>query len=280
MDFSFLNNPIKPRDITEERIQEFLDETSTKRICFSRTHKHALWTASDGNKMFTVPFKESVGTILEDKTGISLREAKSGNFYRQLTNEEFTKAESFIKEYGDIVFLRDLLDVSIALSLNFEEDGQTRTLIGDLEKTAKYDGNVPAVGLLAEKVDDFIDRNHAYRNADCVCAMPSSNVGEMNLPNHIVSRLKRFQGENISHLISFTSKTESLKNAEGANKMEILKHSGLEISPGADLSGKTVILLDDLYMSGATLQFAAMKLQEAGAKKILGLCLVKAFSNN
>lgn len=267
--------------ITEERIREFLEDTSkAKRICFSRTRKNALWITLDGNKMFTVPFNESVGTILEDKTGISLKQAKSGKFYRQLKDEEFTKAESFIKEYGDIVFLRDLLDVSIALSLNFEEDGKTRTLIGDLEKEAKYDGNASAVRLLAEKVDDFIDRNHAYRNADCLCAMPSSNVGETNLPNHIVNRLKRFQGENISHLISFTSKTESLKNAEGTYKMEILKHSGLEISPGADLSGKTVILLDDLYMSGATLQFAAMKLQEAGAKKILGLCLVKAFSNN
>lgn len=39
------------------------------------------------------------------------------------------------------------------------------------------------------------------------------------------------------------------------------------------------MLVDDLYMSGITLQYVAMKLKEAGARKVYGLCLVKSFGN-
>ena len=43
--------------------------------------------------------------------------------------------------------------------------------------------------------------------------------------------------------------------------------------------GKDIILVDDLYMSGTTLQYVAMKLKEAGARKVFGLCFVKSLSN-
>jgi len=53
----------------------------------------------------------------------------------------------------------------------------------------------------------------------------------------------------------------------------------LEIAEGVDFEGKDIVLLDDLYMSGITLQYVAMKLKEAGAGKVYGLCLVKSFGN-
>ena len=40
-----------------------------------------------------------------------------------------------------------------------------------------------------------------------------------------------------------------------------------------------IILLDDIYQSGTTIQFVAMKLIEAGAKRIFGLTTVKARRN-
>ena len=38
-------------------------------------------------------------------------------------------------------------------------------------------------------------------------------------------------------------------------------------------------VFDDLYMSGATLQYVAMKLKEAGASRVLGITIVKSKSN-
>lgn len=36
---------------------------------------------------------------------------------------------------------------------------------------------------------------------------------------------------------------------------------------------------DDLYMSGVSMQYVAMKLKEAGASRVLGLSIVKSRSN-
>lgn len=100
---------------------------------------------------------------------------------------------------------------------------------------------------------EFISNNPLYANADYLCAVPPTKADEKNLPVKIIEKLKNFKGNNVSDSIVWTPKTESLKNAEGADKLEILKHSGLEIAEGVDFEGKNIVLLDDLYMSGITL---------------------------
>lgn len=267
------------KSITEENIRDFVADTNVKRICFSRIQTHALWKTEEGEDIITVPFGDSVGVLLKEQTGIVLRKSSKSNYYKKLSKEEYEKVKKFVKSYSNVVFLRDLLDVSVALSLNFESDGETRTHIGKLEKAAKYDNDEEAVVALAAIVDDFISKNPIYANADYMCAVPPTKVGDKNLPVNIIEKLTRFNGKNVSDHIIWTAKNESLKNADGADKMEILKHSGLEIADGADLEGKDIVVVDDLYMSGITLQYVAMRLKEAGARKVYGLCLVKSFSN-
>ena len=248
-------------------------------IFISRIQTHALWKTNEGEDMITVPFGDSIGLLLKEQTDIVLRKSSKGKYYKKLTPEEYEKAKSFVGSYANVVFLRDLLDASVALSLNFESDGETRTHIGQLEKSAKYDNDENAVEELAAVVDEFIGNNPLYANADYLCAVPPTKADEKNLPVRIIEKLKNFKGSNVSDSIVWTSKTESLKNAEGADKLEILKHSGLEIAEGVDFEGKNIVLLDDLYMSGITLQYVAMRLKEAGAGKVYGLCLVKSFGN-
>lgn len=267
------------KSITEDKIRDFAADTNAKRICFSRTHKHAIWKTNDGVDMFTVPFDDSIGKLLKDKTGVVLKKSSKGKYYSKLSTEELEKVTSFIRENSDVVFLRDLLDVSVALSLNYEDDRKTHTTVGLLEKNAKYGNNEQDIENLAALVDEYLNNNPLYKNADCICAVPSTNVGEDNLPNKILGRLTQFGGKNISGGLEWTSKTESLKDAAGTNKLEILKQSGFGISEDIDVKGKNVVLVDDLYMSGTTLQYIAMKLKEAGAVKVFGLCIVKSLSN-
>ena len=267
------------KEITEDAIREFLSDEKPKRICFSRIQTHALWKTTEGEDMFTVPFGESIGALLKDKTGITLRKSKNGKYYQKLSKEQREKVATFINDNAELVFLRDILDVSVALSLNFEDNREARTPIGDLEKRAKYDGDEAAVESLVTLVSDFLNSNNVYRVADCICAVPPTNTDEGNLPNKIISKLKDYNGEDISGYISWTSKSESLKDADGAEKLEILKNSGFLIADGINISGKNVILLDDLCKSGATMQYIAMKLKEAGANKVYGLCIVKSLGN-
>ena len=267
------------KSITEDKIRDFAVDTNAKRICFSRTHKHAIWKTNDGVDMFTVPFGDSIGTLLKKKTGVALKKSSKGKYYSKLSPEELEKVSSFIRLNSDVVFLRDLLDVSVALSLNYEDDCETHTTVGLLEKNAKYANNEQDIEKLAALVDEYINNNPLFKNADCICVVPSTNVGEENLPNKILGRLTQFSGINISGGLEWTSKTESLKDAAGTDKLEILKQSGFRISEDVDVKSKNVVLVDDLYMSGTTLQYIAMKLKEAGAAKVYGLCFVKSLSN-
>ncbi len=279
MNVRIINYLFGTQAITEEAIRDFVADANVKRICFSRIQTHALWKTEKGDDMITVPFGDSIGLLLKEQTSIVLRKSSKGKYYKKLTPEEYELAKRFVDSYANVVFLRDLLDVSVALSLNFEPDGETRTHIGQLEKCAKYDNDEKALEELVAIVDDFLGNTPLYANADYLCAMPPSKAGEKNLPVMIIEKLKNFKGKNVSNSIVWTSKTESLKNAEGAEKLEILKHSGLGIAEDVDFEGKDIVVLDDLYKSGITLQYVAMKLKEAGAEKVYGLCLVKSFGN-
>ncbi|MGN1220706.1 MAG: hypothetical protein ACI4TU_07185 [Candidatus Cryptobacteroides sp.] len=274
--FSYL---FGPKSISESGIRNFLEDKQTKRICFSRIQTSALWKTKNGEDMITVPFGESIGPMLKEQTGVALRKSRNGKYYNRLSQYEYEKVKLFVDTYSSVVFLRDLLDVSIALSLNFESDGETHTHIGLLEKSAKYDNDLGALHQLAAIVDDFMAKTPLYANAAFICAVPPTRPGEKNLPIRVSEELTRFNGSNVSSSLVWTTKTESLKNADGADKLEILQHSGLTIAEGLDFVGKDVVLLDDLYMSGITLQYVAMKLKEAGAGKVYGLCLVKSLSN-
>ena len=145
MNIGIFNYLFGTKAITEGAIRDFVGDSNVKRICFSRIQTHALWKTEEGDDMITVPFEDSIGLLLKEQTGIVLRKSSKGNYYSKLTPEELDQAKMFVDTYANVVFLRDLLDVSVALSLNFESDGETRTHIGQLEKSAKYDNDENAV---------------------------------------------------------------------------------------------------------------------------------------
>ena len=110
--------------------------------------------------------------------------------------------------------------------------------------------------------------------------MPPSKPAEEDLPKRIVNSLTDFDFTDISKKVFWRSKTRSIKNAKDVEeKLEILEESNLTIAGDLDLRGKTIILFDDLYMSGVSMQYVAMKLKEAGASRVLGLSIVKSRSN-
>lgn len=65
------------------------------------------------------------------------------------------------------------------------------------------------------------------------------------------------------------------KRSDMSSPIRILVLPGLTAGPS--VIGKRVILFDDKYQSGMTLQFVASKLLEAGATDVYGLCAVKTW---
>ena len=277
-DLRFMDVPQK--NITLEGIRNFLNEEGlAKRIHFASTHITALKRKEDkgGLGYIAFPFADSIRPIFKEYTNKDLYYSQS-NIYRYIKSEdEFKKLEVFINEHRNIVFLRDQLDLSLALDMNYEEDCHTE--IGDWEYRAKYKDDKDAEEKLGEACKEWLEKLPFFKDADYICAIPNSRK-EVQLPQRIVNRMNGFGFENISDKVCWMNKERSLKDAVDVNdKLEILEESGLTIDGSLDLNNITVLLFDDLYQSGTTMQYVAMKLKQAGAQRVFGIAIVKSKSN-
>ena len=109
--------------------------------------------------------------------------------------------------------------------------------------------------------------------------MPSKQ-SEDSLPHRIVASLTDCRFENISQSVYWQTKEKEVKSAKTVEeKLDILLNSNLVITDDVNIQNKTVVLFDDLYMSGVSMQYVGMKLKERGARQVLGLTIVKSRSN-
>jgi hypothetical protein len=225
---------------------------------------------------FGVPFRETIKPIFEEMTGLQLYKSKNyEGFWRSLkTEEEFLKVKSWIDDQGERVFLRDTLALSMALSLNFTEEGR-HTAIGEIEYRAKYQKNQKAISDLVQILLATRGALALYKDARTICAVPPSPNKDFDLPTIIADRLAQLGSlKNVTQAAVWTKNKPSLKGIAVNEKWSVLEQASLEIRD--KLKGETILLVDDLYQSGITMQFVAMKLLQSGAKSVYGLSIVKS----
>lgn len=247
-----------------------------KRICFNSTHRNPLKQVNYTNGIkwaFFVPFEESLSKIFESETSLELYKMKNEKFWCPIKEEDkYNTIKTFIETYKYNVFLRDTLNVSMALS-EYQNQNKERTEVGELEYQAKYHSSEDALNKLAEKTKWFIQNTPYYKNAYYICGIPSKK----NLPANISNKVAEGYDKIIDisrYLYWENSEKEDIKNLDFENKWDKLDKAGLKID--YELKNKTLILLDDMYQSGTTMQYVAMKFIEAGVENIFGLSIVKA----
>jgi predicted amidophosphoribosyltransferase len=190
---------------------------------------------------------------------------------------EFTRIQEWISAQGSRKFLRNCLDLSIALDYNIAniENGQY-TDIGALEHRAKSICDAEAVACLSSVCIETIQGLPYYRDAELIVAVPPMSGKPFDLPSQVAASVSaRLTKKDLTyHFVLDHEKQTSLKDAPIEEKWGILEATGLRLN--CPISNKSdVILVDDKYQSGTTMQFVAMKLQEAGARHIFGISLVK-----
>jgi len=273
-----LPSAVNQSKITEASVKAAL-AAKPRRICFQTYHANALkekrsdrWVGT-----FNVPFCESVCPLFTAMTGIELEKNRNYDGYWKSirTEEEFDKVREWISEVGPMVFLRDTLAISIALSENQVQEGG-RTEIGELEYQAKYRQSEDALKELTSLVIHSIESLPYYKDVTALTAVPPRPEKEYDVPKILARRVAKTLGKkDLTSRFSWKAKKPAMKGISVEEKWAALAKTGLEID--ADLSETPrVLLLDDLYQSGITMQFVAMHLQQAGAKEIFGLSIVKA----
>ncbi len=265
----------KQESINHEKVK-IIHDSSPRRICFSSTHSNAL-KRENGTRWigkFSVPFSDTIKPIFEKETGLNLyyKEEFDNYWYSIRTEKEFEKIQNFIQKYYNVVFIKDTLALSIALGENIKD---SKTQIGELETKAKYGQDYNARKKLSELCINFISITPFYKNTKIICAIPSSDNSSESLPRYITNLVaSNLNLNDISNNIMWKNNKQAAKELPFEKKWEALENANLIVN--INLNKKTIILLDDLYQSGTTIQYVAMKLLAAGAKRIYGLTIVKS----
>ena len=243
-----------------------------------------------------LPFCETLQNAFEFGCGVStigFRES-NGRCWTFLSGtagflqSDLIEVNEWLGTIGKYVAIRDGLCMSFALDFDREEGDPNRdqTDVGRLRTRAKpYGGPATADGLVAadalvERLDCFLSEMRAYNKVDAIVAMPPSAPNKLfDLPTHLVEKLAQKRGlDNLTSQFSTTAGRAQMKDVPKAQKVDMI--AGTLTATADAFSNRNVLLVDDLYQSGASANVAAMELLSAGARRVFGLFCEKTCRND
>lgn len=267
------------------------DQDSTHRKVFG---SYSAVQLNKDKPSFSVSFGESIMPIYEKMTGFRFRYSEQyNNFWHFLNDEkEICTAKKWEEEQGERVFLKDNLFSSIALSMYDRENTDIdRTDIQKSSTSSLFYMLKYGLGSLDKSVSDNIFDEAITRMEHTIRALPFYKACQyitavpprpgktvFDLPSNLAATLAQRLGiENITNQFSYSGEKAQAKNLSREEKWQAWENAGLFCNK--DLRSKDVLLIDDLYQSGISVNFVGMKLQEANCGKICGLYLVKSLND-
>lgn len=261
------------------------EDGGTHRLCFNSESQRQPKRGDDPRWVgsLSLPFSDTVKFIFESDTGIEIPPPKfpPKQFKSIKTENEFIIIEQWVSKQGSRVFLRDCLDLSIALDHNFAtSEGYNYTTLGNLESRAKNERREPAITSITDQLVAAIRDLPGYRDATHVTAVPCDASKTYDLPRELAARVAAELGlPDITPHFKFERLKEKIKEKTLDQKWDTWERAGVSID--IDLDRKSnVIIIDDKYQSGISAQFVGAKLQAAGAMRVYGLYVVKTLRDS
>jgi hypothetical protein len=154
--------------------------------------------------------------------------------------------------------------------------GFSRTEIGELTYQAKYKKKKEKTRMLGVKVCEFIRSHPTYKSAKTVMATPSSSGRDYDVPSELVKYIAtELKIENLSPLIQKNRTTKPMKDCKtNEEKLENVRDVYV-ITQNTKMKKRDIILIDDIYQTGFTMNEVGRVLLEAGASSVLGLTATK-----
>jgi len=154
----------------------------------------------------------------------------------------------------------------------------TRSEMGKLLYDLKYHGRSENV----EKIVDMLNRYKGIEEMDAIVSVPLTNKNRRIQPVlEIAKELgRRVAVPVLEDFLLKRSGGPELKNVDDPQERKRLLKNSLYLSDGYDVTGKNVLLIDDLYRSGATLSVATeMLYKKAGVEDVFVLTMTKTRNN-
>ena len=152
-----------------------------------------------------------------------------------------------------------------------------RTVMGELVYQLKYRGEKRNV----KKIIDLITaRIKGLESFDAIVPIPPSKNRNFQPVIEIAKELGKRKRVRVLEILYKTGTDKELKNIDETEERKSTLKKTMKLSDGADISGKKILLFDDLYRSGATLEVAANLLLKKGKAELVSvLVLTKTRSN-
>ena len=237
----------------------------------------------------TVPAKEPYWNVLTwDQLPIdgpnTLPRGGIGGFL--LKDSCLPEAKRRIENMGAFIGIRDCLAMSFAL--DFTHQGGPDTPNADLYQTliATDPAQGTSVGermrharQLVDQLGVFIQRMNCYEAAQIVTAVPSKNPAtDFHLPVWLADQLAgRLNMEQGADKVKTVCLRQSMRNTGAPDRLEHLKGT-IDVDSTA-FHDKIVLIVDDVYQSGTSMNYLAYLLQQAGARAMFGLSCIKTLTN-
>ena len=178
------------------------------------------------------------------------------------------------------------LDVHTTSSefLGYDQNGHaqfdtTRSPLGELLYQLKYRGK-PTASQVASVMADFFDgKPNALSRIDLIVPMPASTARAVQPVAEVAKALaKKLNKQFVADALKKTRETPGLKGIQDAEERRELLDGAFEAARTL-VMGKGVLLVDDLYRSGATANAVTLALIAAGASRVYFLAATRTRSH-
>lgn len=160
----------------------------------------------------------------------------------------------------------------------FEGSQWKRTVAGEWVFRLKYQGDSSALQPLVEACLTLIQNERALAEVDAIIPIPPTVSSEthpvISVANALAARM------NLPALQALVKTRTMEPQKEQTNRARKAANVAGAFRVQANVKGKRLMLIDDLYDSGATLEEATRILQAAGATRICVLALTKTIHQN
>lgn len=161
--------------------------------------------------------------------------------------------------------------------IGYDESGRERfhterSVMGDLLYRLKYQSDIAVISEMME----IITSVSKFKTIDVIVPVPPSNTARKFQPVIEVAKAIGLRIGKPVHtgVVQKIKRTAQLKNVDDVEEREKILKGAFRIRTTGIYSGKTILLFDDLYQSGATLSAVTSVLYDqgkAGSVKVLTL---------
>jgi adenine/guanine phosphoribosyltransferase-like PRPP-binding protein len=160
----------------------------------------------------------------------------------------------------------------------FDGDEWSRGLVGELAYRLKYEGDPSAVQPLVDHIMDLIAQHPELADIDGIVPMPPSTARSFDPVRAVADELGGRLGKKVGSVLVRVRQTAPQKEMHSMAQKRANVDGAFVVR--AKVSGRKVLLVDDLFDSGMTLETAYRALMDAGAARVCVLTLTKTIHSD